>query len=1109
MNQKLVYDSLKSKGKNSLAGLGLLSILMLGSQATLANPEPENRISVSIFQSTVSGTVLDSEGVPLPGANVFEKGTTNGTQTDFDGNFSLEVDSQATLVISYLGFKSQEVTVNGQSTITITLAEDAAALEEVVVTGYQTETKRETTAAVSVVQAEKLAAIPSGNVEQQLQGRVAGVTVLTNGQPGTTSQIRIRGFGAFGGNEPLYVVDGLPVGNTEFLNPDDIATTTVLKDAAAASIYGARAANGVVVYTTKSGSRGKRKTEMTINISSGVSDPNSNGAIETLSPFDQARYTHIAYENNAAVSGDPVVYNHPQYGSNPTPVLPEYLYADGLNGVSASEINFAEIAQNYENDPENTFLIKSNLAGTNWYKEITRIAPISRFTVGFDGGTDNGRFYSSISGQTQAGILLNNDFERYTARFNSEWDIAPWLSIGENFQVTYRSVTGGFGGEGGIGGADDESRITDAIRMSQIIPVYDEFGSFASTKAAGFGNPRNPVRVLKNDDGNDQAYGIGGTGNVYVLLKPIDGLTLRSSLGGTYNNSHYVSYSYRYLGDAEPQANNGFSEGSSYFFGWTFTNTASYDKTFGKHRIKALAGVEALNTGKGRNINGSGTNPFSTDVDFQSLSVVQNPVVNSSQFKGVNFYSIFGKLDYNFDEKYYLTGVLRRDGASRFGGNNRYGVFPAVSGAWRVIAEPFLQNQDIISDLKIRGGWGQMGNSNNVNPNNQYSLYASDRGGTFYQTTGQASGADEGFAASRIGNPNAKWETSTSTNIGFDLSLFNNRLEFILDWWKKDTEDLLYQLPLPGVTGNFAAAPSVNIAKMSNKGIDFEIIGRGNLADDFTFEASVTAAFLNNEIVSLAPGLDFFDGPAVRDIRATRNAVGQSLSAFYGYNVIGYFNSQAEVDANVYVNDEGETLPAQDGQGLGRFKYEDVNGDGRITPDDRKFLGSPVPDFTGGLTLNLKYKQLEFETFWYTSIGNEIWNQTKWYTDFYGTFEGAAKGTAAFKSWTPELGNNAVAPRWESASNFSTNTVGNSWYVEDGTYVRLQRIGLSYDFRELTERLGLTKLKIGLAANNIWTITNYGGIDPGVGGGVDTNFGIDIGNYPVSPQYLINFEIGI
>ncbi|MBG50407.1 MAG: SusC/RagA family protein [Pseudozobellia sp.] len=1099
MNQKCDYNSLKSKGKFSLAGLGLFSMFMLGSQVTLANPEPVVDVSVSILQSTVSGTVVDSEGVPLPGANVIEKGTSNGTQTDFDGKFTLNVDDGATLIISYLGFVTQEIAVNGQSTVNVTLGEDSAQLDEVIVTGYQTETKRETTAAVSIVKAEELAAIPSGNVEQQLQGRVAGVTVLSNGQPGTTSQIRVRGFGAFGGNEPLYVVDGVPVNNTEFLNPDDIETTTVLKDAAAASIYGARAANGVVVYSTKQGSKTKRRTTMSLNISSGVTDPNVGGAPQNLNPQDMALYTHLGYENNARANGEAVQYTHPQYGSNATPTFPDYLHADGANGVSASDVNLAQIRENYLADPQNVFLIRPNLRGTNWYKELTRIAPLSRFSLGFDGGNESGRYYMGISAQNQAGILLNNDFERYTARFNSEWDIAPWLSVGENFQVTYRSVTGGFGGDGGVSGADDESVILSAYRMPTIIPVYDEFGSFASTRAAGFNNPRNPVRQQTLNAGSDKAYNIGGFGNIYVLIKPIESLTFRSSLGGGYNNNHFVDYNFRYLGDSEPEASNSFSEGSAYNFNWTFTNTLTYDQLFGKHKLKVLAGYEALNTGVGRSISGSGINPFSTSLDFQNLSVVQSPVVNSGLFNGVNFASLFGKLDYNFDEKYYLTGVLRRDGASRFGGNNRYGTFPAVSAAWRVIAEPFLQNQEVISDLKIRGGWGQMGNSNNVDPNNQYSLFASGRATSFYPIGGQNSGADEGFFQSRIGNPDAKWETSTTVNIGFDLSLFNNKLEVILDWWEKTNDDLLYQLGLAGVTGNSPTPPAVNIASMSNKGLDFQIIGRGNLSEDLTFELTLNNSFLKNEITSLAPGIDFFDGPGYRGINPVRNAVGQSLSSFFGYNVIGYFNTEEEV-AN---------SPAQDGKGLGRFRYEDIDGDGSITPSDRTFIGSPVPDYTGGATLNLKYKNLEFETYWYASFGNEIFNQSKWFTDFFGTFEGSAKGQNAKNSWTPALGNNAGAPIWESASNLSTSGAANSWYVEDGSFVRLQRLALTYSFdSQLVSKMGLGKLKIGLAANNIWTITDYSGLDPVVAG-ADTNFGIDVGNYPATPSYLFSLELGL
>ena len=465
----------------------------------------------------------------------------------------------------------------------------------------------------------------------------------------------------------------------------------------------------------------------------------------------------------------------------------------------------------------------------------------------------------------------------------------------------------------------------------------------------------------------------------------------------------------------------------------------------------------------------------------------------------MNFYSLFGKFDYNFSEKYYFTALVRRDGSSRFGENNRYGVFPAFSGAWRVTAEPFMQNVSWIYDLKIRAGWGQMGNSNNVDPNNQYSLYASNRAQSFYTIGGQSSGADEGFIKSRIGNPDAKWETSEMTNIGFDISFLNNRLEIYFDWWKKETIDLLYQVPIAGVVGNSAAAPSVNIATMLNQGVDIQLITRGNLGSpDWRYEIVLNNSFLNNEITFLAPGIEFFGGGTYRGISPIRNAVGMPLSSFFGYKVLGYFNSEAEV----------QNSPEQAGAGLGRFKYEDVNGDGVITPDDRTFLGDPVPDYTGGYTLSLSYKNLTLTTYWYASVGVDIWNQSKWFTDFFGTFEGSGKGVRAKDSWTPELGNNAKVPIWESASNISTSGAENSWYVENGNFLRLQQLALSYDFSTaLIDRWGLSRLRIGLAANNLVTFTKYEGLDPMVGGGADTNFGIDVGNYPVTRGYTLNLGI--
>lgn len=1071
---------------NSLGRLFVLLVCLLAGVSAMAQ------------ERTVTGKVVGGDNnEPLIGASVVIKGTTKGTLTDIDGNFSVSAPDNATLVVSFVGYATQEVAVAGQTTINVTL--NSSTLDEVVITGYGTgTTKRQETGAVSTVKSKDLRAVPSGNVEQQLQGRIPGLLLISNGQPGTSSIIRVRGFGAFGGNEPLYIVDGTPVGSVDFLAPDDIESTTVLKDASTASIYGARAANGVIVFTTKKGSKGSKRLTVSYDGMYGVTDPNVAGAPKMLSPQEQADWTHKAYENNAAANGTAVAYTHPQYGSLAKATLPDYLHANGANGVRGS-VDLAAIKAAAASKPGEVFLIKPNLAGTNWYDEITRSAPIQRHSLGFNGGTENGRYYFGLSMQDQAGILIANNFKRYTFRANSEFDLTKRLRIGQNLQFTYRSVLGQAGGNNGLGIADSESEVLSAYRMPTVIPVYDELGSFASTKAAGFNNPRNPVRRLLLNNGNDRNFNANATGNFYLEFEPIDNLTLRTNIGGQYNNYAYRDYNYKYLGDSEPEASNTFGEGSGYFMGWVWTNSANYKLKLDKHTVNLFGGVEALNTGKGRNIAGSGINPFSMDLDYVNLSTVSTPQVNSNLFSGVNFYSLFGKIDYNFNEKYYVTALMRRDGSSRFGPNSRYGTFPAVSGAWRVTSESFMKSVPFINDLKIRGGWGIMGNSNNVNPSNQFSLYAANRGLSYYPIAGQNSGVDEGYYPSRIGNPDAKWESSVMSNIGFDISLFNNKLDIIFDVWRKNTKDLLFTLPLPAVVGNLASAPSVNIATMLNEGIDFQIINRGKLTKDASYELTFNNAFLRNEITYLAPNIQFFGGNAYRGISPIRNAVGQPMSSFYGYKVLGYFSSKEDVASS----------PEQSGAGVGRFKYQDVNGDGKITPDDRTFIGNPIPKYTGGINFLVNYKNFSFETYLYASLGNSIFNMSKWFTDFHGTFEGSGKGVNAKESWTPALGNSAKAPIWESASNISTSGAENSWYVENGSFLRMQNLSIGYTLpTDMISKVGLSRAKILVSANNLFTITKYTGLDPMVGGAVDTNFGIDVGNYPVTRGFTVGLSVG-
>ena len=942
-----------------------------------------------------------------------------------------------------------------------------------------------------------------------LQGRVAGVTLITSGQPGTASIIRVRGFGAFGGNEPLYIVDGVPVGNTDFLSPADIESTTVLKDAAAASIYGARAANGVIVYVTKKGLKKARKMEVTYDGLFGFADPNVSGAPKSLTPQEQADYTKIAQLNNIAqngiVKGSPEyakALQHPQYGNGEKATIPDYLYANGQSGVYGS-VDLAAAKAAYEKDPSNAFLIKPNLAGTNWYQAITRTAPVMRHSLGFSGGSENARYYFGLSAQEQSGILILNDFKRYTFRANSEFDLGKKVRIGENLQFTYRSSVGSIGQNSGLGVATDEQAFLAAYRMPAIIPVYDEFGSFASTRPTGFNNGRNPVRQLTLNNANDRGFSGNGFGNLYVEFDPIANLTLRSSIGGQFSSYYYTDYNYRYLGDSEPEASNSFGEGSGYFYSWTLTNTATYKAKFGKHGVVAQVGLEALNTGLGRNIGGSGLNPFSTDIDYVNLTKVQTPQVGSGYFKGSNFYSIFGELKYSYNDKYYVTGVVRRDGSSKFGPNSRFGVFPAFSAAWRVSGEDFMKELPFITDLKIRGGWGQMGNSNNVDQNNQYSLYGSDKGSSYYPISGTNTGADEGYYRTRIGNPNAKWETSTSTNVGFDATFLNGRLEAVVDFWNKDTKDLLFNVPLAGVVGVLASAPAVNIATMNNRGIDLQLIGKGKIGSEVRYELTLNNSFLKNEITFLTPDLTYFGGYGARGIDPIRNQVGRSISAFYGYQVVGYFNTPEEVTNSL----------GQEGAKLGRFRYADISGpkgvpDGKITPDDRTFIGSPVPTYTGGINLSLKYKSWDFETYMYASAGNKIFNISKWYTDFYGTFEGAGKGVNAKTSWTPALGNGASAPIWETEANISTSGAANSWYVEDGSYLRMTNLTIGYTLpTALTSKLGIKKARISGVATNLFTITGYKGVDPGVAGSADTSFGIDGGNYPVSRGFNLGLNL--
>jgi TonB-linked SusC/RagA family outer membrane protein len=1094
MNMKKLY--------NKTRRLVLIFLWLAGTTAAFA----QDRV--------VSGTSTDETGGTMPGVNILLKGTSSGTVTDGDGKFQISIpNDQAVLVVSFVGYATSEIVVGSRSVVNIQLTSDVQTLTELVVTGYSVDKRRELTGSVSTVKAKELTIAPTGNVEQMLQGRVAGVTVITNGQPGTTSQIRVRGFGAFGGNAPLYIVDGVPTGNVDFINPDDIENVTVLKDAAAASIYGARAASGVIIYTTKKGTRGGgKKLNVTYDQMVGVTNPGKG--LDMLKPTEFAEWTWNAIKNtedaNAVAENRAPNYatalanfNHPQFGGGLNPVIPDYLRVGSQNGAAISgpvDLNAQRLLYNVDPRTGPIYnVIAANREGTDWYDEITRNAPVFRQTLGFSGGGDGYRFYVGLSGQDQKGILLHQSFKRYALRANAEFDVRKNIRVGLNTQFTYRQVLGLTGDGGGIGSADDENDILSAFRMPSIIPVYNVFGGYAGTTAGGFNNPRNPV-ASRDGSMNDRNFNGLAFGNVYAEYDVIPGLTLRTSIGGNYSN-----FAYRYYGrwQYENSENNSaftYGQGSGYGFGWTFTNTINYKKTFDVHSVDVLVGQEALNTGAGWNMDATGLNPFSWDPNFVNLTQTSSRVVNSSQFLGVNFYSLFGRINYNFKEKYILSAVIRRDGSSRFGANNRFGVFPAVSLAWRISDEAFMDALPFVSDLKIRGGYGAMGNSNNVDPNNQYSLYGGSLGASSYDIGGSNSSAVQGFYRTRIGNPDAKWETSITKNIGFDGNLFDGRLDLIVDFWEKDTKDLLLAVPITATAGPNAAAPSVNIARMLNRGLDLAVTGKGKITTDLSYEATLNASFLKNEITELPPGQTYLItvNPGYRGITPIRNQLGGSISGFFGYKVQGIFQNQGEVD----------NAPAQSGKGIGRFRYEDINGDNVINDLDRTALGSPVPKFTGGFNFVLRYKNFDLEAYTYVSLGNKIFNVSKWFTDFYPSFQGAAISARVKDSWSP-TNTGATTPIFESASNFSTNTQSNSFYVEDGSYLRMQNLTIGYNIPAATlSKIGLTRVRFYLSTNNLFTITKYSGLDPSVGGAADTSFGIDLGNYPITRSFTGGFNIG-
>lgn len=1042
-------------------------------------------------QRSVSGKVTsDADKQPIFGATVSVKGTNVATQTNSEGNFTLTVPADRNiLVISFVGFESIEAPVTG-GTVNISMKERTTTLTDVVVTGYSSQAKKDITGSVAVVKTEDLKSVPASNAESQLQGRASGVTVTTSNQPGDGAQVRIRGFGSFTDNNPLFIIDGVPTGGLGGLNPNDIESMQVLKDAAAASIYGSRASSGVVIVTTKKGKAGSAK--VSYNMYYGTQDP-GKGWTNLLNTQEMADLTWLSFRNAGQV--DPVTGNptSPQYGTGANPVIPDYI----LPGGKFEGDPDVDPSRYFLTPTDNYLIVRANKQGTNWYKEITQNAPIMNHNISMSGGADKSRYMFSFDYFDQKGIIIENYFKRYTARLNTEFNVKKNIRIGENLQVLVsQDNRAGNNGEG--------TEIGMAYRNQPIIPVYDIAGNFAGTKGPATGNASNPVATrlrAKDNQGNN----IGIFGNMYAEVDFLRHFTARTSFGGNIYQYDYSTYDFKTYERSENNTGNSYFEEFGRGRSWTWTNQLTYRNTFAeKHDVTALVGTEAVEDW-GRVINAGRSDYFVDNPDFRALNTGGSGLRNSgTPFTPRSLYSVFGKIDYVFNNKFLASATVRRDGSSAFGPNFRYGTFPAFSVGWRVSEEQFMKNVKWISDLKIRGSYGELGNQRPVSPANAFSQFSGGLGSSYYDINGTSTSIVQGFEQSFVGNPNGKWETNVTTNIGIDATLFNGKTEVVLEWYRKETNDLLFRLPQVSTGGAAVSAnpAAFNVGGMRNSGIDLLINQRANLGgrNGVKLDATFTFTTYNNEITKIAEGVPFFEYDNGERGRVggvfIRNQVGNPVASFYGYQVIGLFQSAEDVTKS----------PTQDGAGPGRFKYQDANGDGAITPDDRVFFGDPNPDFTAGLNLNFSYKSFDLSTFFYTVQGKDVINYVKWWTDFFPSFQGGKSKAALYESWLPNRTNTNV-PIAENISNFSNNNAPNSYFMEDGSYIRMKNLTLGYTLPEgLTNRVKIDRLRLYVQATNLFTITNYSGLDPEIGGD-DRGFGFDAGVYPTVKQYIVGLNL--
>lgn len=1082
----------------------------------------------------VNCTIVDKSG-PILGANVVVKGTTIGNISDMDGRAIIDnVPANAVLVVSYIGYVTQEVHLKGnQTSIKITLVEDSQALDEVVVTGYSTQAKKDITGSVAVVATDDLKETPVSNFAEALQGKAAGVFVQAGGGPLGETTIRIRGVGSVNGSDPLVIVDGVSGVDIDAVNPNDIESMQILKDAAAA-IYGAKGANGVIIITTKQGKKDDR-VKVSYNGYFGLAKMANNG-YDLLDAWEAMEFQEEGQRNLLKYRG--LTTTHAQFGS---------IGADGSGhltmpyalkpaGYSKDQViqEFGSIdawIKSYKDDGTNTWsrsayyqMLEDGYSeeearkGTNWYDEVVQTGKVQNHEISVTGGGEKATYSVGLGYMNREGTIKESWFRRYSLRANTNFFVNKWFNIGQNTNLAVIENSGERGRQG------DDNTFGKTFSIQPWVPIYTVGGDYAGSVNNEGGRAESAVMSVNHGKDNRRRF-LRAQSAIYAEIKPLESigedLTIRTQFSARLSGAWDFWMNKRtIMTNKEGRNNNEFYENASYWLGYQWTNTATYKKTINEdHSIGVVLGTEAIREGLGRVIQAGRIDyqfeddPNTWKIDNGSAANLRN---SGYMHSPSTMFGIFGRADYAYQGKYLATVTVRRDASSRFSEKNRWGTFPSVSLGWRMSDENFMEKtRTWLDDFKLRAGYGTTGNSN-IGAYNWAFRYGT--GNTWlYSITGSDTDVMTGYGVTALGDIDAKWETSKMVNVGFDATVFDQRLGINFDWYLKKTSDMLIDANWSALAGN-ADKPKVNIGDMENKGVDLNLTWRDKVGE-VDYSIGVNLSHYKNKLTEIGTEAGIFEGTRISNMNVMMK--GHAVGMFHGYQVDGIYKSEDEV--RNYKNDAGgavlpygtaDAASLNPSQYVGQFKVKDVNNDGKIDASDRTFIGNPHPDLTGGVNLSVGWKGFDLSTYLYFSVGNDIFAMYKYYTH-YGSLQSAYSKDRRDNSWSPE-NPNGIYPMWATATGESTIAANesNSSYIEDGSFLRMQTLTLGYTLpKAWMNKIKFDKIRIYGQISNVFTLTGYSGLDPqvrtddGSGNSKDRNMGTDYGSYGMPRQFILGVNV--